>query len=231
MINCVAIDDEPIALGIIEKFCARKGGIDLKAFTDAREGLEFILANKPEIAFLDIELNDFDGRKIARELPAETMVIFTTAYLQYAVDGFNLDAVDFLHKPFSYERFVEALERAERRKSYSPKNPADQKFIVVKQDYSNVPLSVANIRYIEAMENYSKIFLADGKTVVAHNSLKNIEDMLPNGQFVRIHRSFIIPVFDVKSFTRQNVNLNDGTVLPVGRQFANVLFDIHSRKS
>lgn len=104
-LRCIAIDDEPMALLIIEQFCRRKGGIELTTFSEPTIGLEEIRMKEPDLVFLDIHMNSINGLEIADTLPEKCCFIFTTAYAQYALEGFNLDAVDFLHKPFSYERF------------------------------------------------------------------------------------------------------------------------------
>ena len=114
-ITCIAIDDEPMALLVIEQFCRRKGGITLRTFSEPQIGLEAIRKQKPELVFLDIQMHSVNGLEIADTLPRECIFIFTTAYAEYALDGFNLDAVDFLHKPFSYERFEIAVGKALRR--------------------------------------------------------------------------------------------------------------------
>ena len=110
-VKCVAIDDEVLALDVIEKFCERLGGVSLLTFTDPAEGMRVINAERPDIVFLDIEMENINGLSIASSLPKGTCFIFTTAYLQYALDGFNLDAVDYLHKPFAYSRFKAAMEK------------------------------------------------------------------------------------------------------------------------
>lgn len=220
---CVAIDDEPVALEIITLFCQRRGDIDLHTFTDAAEGVEYINKVMPSIVFLDIEMNGANGLQIARKLPYGVNVIFTTAYMEFALEGFNLDAADFLHKPFSYERFGEAIEKASRRIKYNDFITSRQQ-IIVKQTYNNIPVAINDILYIEAMENYSKIFLRQGRMVLAHHSLKSLLELLPASDFVRIHKSYIIARREIKSFTKQNVILNEGTELPVGRQFSNGLF-------
>ncbi len=114
-ITCIAIDDEPMALLVVEQFCRRKGGMELTTFSEPRVGLEEICRRKPDLVFLDIQMNSLNGLEIADRLPRECCFIFTTAYAEYALDGFDLDAVDFLHKPFSYERFEVAVEKALRR--------------------------------------------------------------------------------------------------------------------
>lgn len=116
VMRCIAIDDEPIALSVISQFCGRLGNIDVAVYSDPRLGLEAVLKNKPDIVFLDIEMNDINGLSIAKEIGSDVAFIFTTAYLQYALDGYDLDAVDFLHKPFSFDRFRIAMEKASRMK-------------------------------------------------------------------------------------------------------------------
>ena len=222
-LKCVAIDDEPIALQIIEEFCKRKGNIEICTFSDSDEGLRFIKENNPQLVFLDIEMRDNNGLELASRLPEETGVIFTTAYIQYAKDGFNLDAIDYLHKPIDYTRFVEAINRANLRLEYSILK-SREKEIIVKQSYNNIAVRISDILYIEAMENYAKIFLEDGRMVLAHNSLKRIMEMLPLNEFFRIHKSFVVSRSRIKSFSRQNVILSDGKELPVGRQYAEYLF-------
>ena len=194
-IKCVAIDDEPIALEVVSQFCNRLGGIDIFTFSEPEEGIKAISEQKPEIVFLDIEMNDVSGLQIARQIPEDICCIFSTAYMEYALDGFNLDVVDFLHKPFSYERFCAAVEKALRRLDYR-RMTREKKSIIVKHEYNNVPVSLTDIIYIEAMENYSKIFLADSRMVLAHNSLKSIYDQIESDGFIRIHDNLIASMSD-----------------------------------
>lgn len=217
--RCVAIDDEPLALDIIKQFCHRIGGIELTTFTNPSEGLEYIGANNPDIVFLDIEMEDINGLHIAARLPEDTCFIFTTAYLHYALDGYDLDAVDYLHKPFSFTRFQSAFNKALRRLGRKQMRSGGQS-IVVKQDYNNINIPVDDIIYIEAMEGYSKIFRVSGACVVTRMILKNLAAMLSPDDFIRIHRSFIVSRSKVKSFNKQEIYLNNGSTLPVGRQYA-----------
>ncbi len=218
-IRCIAIDDEPLALDIIDKFCKRSGDIELTVFSDPAEGLAAIRTGNYDLAFLDIEMDGINGLKIAGELPEKTCFIFTTAYLDYAVDGFNLDATDYLHKPFSYDRFSTALARARRRIEFN-RQKASQGSIVVKQEYNSISIPLKDILYIEAMEGYSKIFRNDGICTISRVILKTIGAMLPEGDFIRIHRSFIVAADKIRSFTKQSVTLISGVTLPVGRQYA-----------
>lgn len=222
-IGCVAVDDEPLALEIIKQFCKRIGNIHLLTYTDPKEALRYILRYKPSIVFLDIEMNDANGIQLAKKLPDNVCLIFTTAYMNYALEGFNLDAVDFLHKPFSFERFKEAMNKALRRISYNQLHHGDGS-IMVRQKYNNVRVMLNDILYVEAMDDYSKIYLKNSTMIMGHISLKNLTDRLPEPCFLRIHKSFIVPRNLITSFTRQNVTLGTDITLPIGRQYIESLF-------
>ena len=225
-INCIAIDDEPIALSVISQFCLRLGGLDLITYSEPQEGLQAVIDGQPDIVFLDIEMDCLNGLDIARKLPSETCFIFTTAYIRYALDGFDLDAADFLHKPFSYERFKTAVEKALRRLEYLR---GEEKSIVVKQEYNNIVIPVSDILYIEAMENYCKIFRRKGHYTLSRMNLKAITELLPPRNFIRIHRSFIVPLDNIQNFNKQELRLTTGQTLPIGRQYAEKVFSrIHS---
>lgn len=223
-IKCAAIDDEPLALDIIEKFCQRIGNIELRKFSDPVKGLEAVREYKPDIVFLDIEMNGINGIEVASRLPENTCFIFTTAYLKYALDGFDLDAVDYLHKPFAYSRFQIAFSKALRRIGRQPIKTAPQ-CITVKQEYSSITIPIDAILYVEAVEGYSKIFMTSGECVMSRILLKNVLALLPPESFIRIHRSFIVSKLKIKSFNRQEILLIDGTALPVGRLYAAGLMD------
>ncbi len=218
VIKCVAIDDEPLALEIIEKFCQRIGGIELKVFSDPALGLENIRKEKPEVAFLDIEMENISGLDIASQLPGETCFIFTTAYLDYALDGYELDAVDYLHKPFAFARFQTAFSKAVRRLGVVREIRSES--ILVKQEYNNVSIPLSEILYIEAMEGYVKIFRENGICTVSRVILKNMGSQLPENDFIRIHRSYIINKSKVRRFNRREIELINGRKLPIGRQYS-----------
>lgn len=217
-IKCVAIDDEPLALEVISKFCQRIGGVELATFSNPTLGLKKILADKPAIAFLDIEMENVTGLDIASQLPPETCFIFTTAHLNYAFDGFNLDAVDYLHKPFAFSRFETAFNKALRRIARQPKS--EIRTILVKQEYSKVSIPLAEIIYIEAMEGYVKIFRENNICTLSRVILKNIGAQLPANVFKRVHRSFIVNVTKVSRFNKRELELTNGKRIPIGRLYA-----------
>lgn len=218
----MAIDDEPMALSVISGFCERKGNCTLVTFTDPHEALLHIEEIRPELVFLDIEMNGTSGLDVAKSFPKDCAVIFTTAYAQYALDGYDLGVVDFLHKPFSYTRFEKAFDKAALVVEYVRSKRKSQ-VIVVKEEYLNVPIPVSEILYVEAMNNYCRIFRADSVVTQTRMPLKSLIDMLPAESFVRIHRSFVVATDKVSSFNRKEVYLFSGKVLPVGRQYADNL--------
>ncbi|MCZ8372617.1 LytTR family DNA-binding domain-containing protein [Phocaeicola sp. KGMB11183] len=225
VLKCVAIDDEPMALLVIEQFCKRKGGMELTTFSEPHIGLKEIRRTNPDLVFLDIHMDSISGLDIAGTLPEGCCFIFTTAYAEYALEGFNLDAVDFLHKPFSYERFEIAVEKVLRRIEF--RRSSVPECLVVKQEYSNVNIPLNDILYIEALGNYVKIVRSSGGHVLTRTNLKAITDLLPDKTFLRIHRSYVVSVSSVVSFTRTKVELNGvAELLPVGAQYAGQVVEV-----
>ena len=220
--RCMAIDDEPMALSVISSFCERKGGISLSVFTDPDEALSNLDSISPELVFLDIEIDGTSGIDVAKRLPESCAVIFTTAYAQYALDGYDLGVVDFLHKPFSYSRFEKAVEKAAMTLEFLHTKNTD-KVITVKEDYLNVPVPVSDIIYIEAMNNYCRIYRTGGVVTHTRSTLKSLVDILPGKDFVQIHRSFVVAADKIAGFTKKEVCLLNGKSLPVGRQYADYL--------
>lgn len=145
-----------------------------------------------------------------------------TAHAQYALNGFDLDAVDFLHKPFAYERFKKAVEKAIRRIE-TEKVPEN---IVIKQEYANVTIPINDILYIEAMENYTKIFRENGGYILSRTNMKTIQEILPEENFLRIHRSYIVPIEKIEMFSKKKIKLIGKEIfLPIGRLYANHIYD------
>ena len=222
MITCVAIDDEPIALSIIQEYCRRYGDIELHCFTSPVEGMEYVGKLHPDIIFLDIEMNSHNGVDLARQLPKDICRIFTTAYSQYALDGFNADAIDFLQKPIFYPRFERAIEKAKRWLS----NHNDYKVpftesITLKVEHKNVIVNLSDIIFVEAMDNYVKIFRRDLPMVLSQITMKEMEYLLPHDKFMRVHRSFIISIKDIERYSTRQIHLcrSDRTI-PLGRKYA-----------
>lgn len=219
MIRCVAIDDEPLALAIIEQYCGRHGGVELTTYFNPVEGFESVCSSPPDLLFLDIEMGGVNGLDLARRLPDGVYLVFTTAYAQFAIDGFDLDAVDYLHKPFSYSRFERALSKVESRLTSGRDVEVDDE-ISFRVDYQGVKVPFSSISYIEAMDNYVKIHLLNQRPIVTQMSMKSVEDLLPEGRSMRIHKSYIVPRHAISSYRRGQVTLHqDDVLLPVGRTY------------
>ncbi len=182
MLKCIAIDDEPIALSIISQYCERHGGVVLETFSSPRLGMQRVRECQPDIVFLDIEMNGTSGIELARQLPPSCCLIFTTAYAHYALDGFEVNAVDFLYKPYFYERFERAMQKAEqwlRMHDLLNISESAARQLLLKSEYKNVALSVDTILYIESIDNYVKVHLTDGSSVLSKIPLRSIEEQLP----------------------------------------------------
>lgn len=218
-IRCVAIDDEPMALLVIEQFCHRLGGLDLECFSEPHVGLEAIRRTSPDLVFLDIEMNGINGLEIARSLPSECRLIFTTAHAQYALEGFELDAVDFLHKPFAYERFERAVNKALQRIGDKSDRSAVES-VTLKQEYNNVVIPIEEILYLEAMENYTKVHRRNGHYILSRTSLKKTAELLPPDRFLRIHKSYVVALPQVTEYSHTQLRLKESpAIIPIGRAF------------
>ncbi|MDE7116067.1 MAG: LytTR family DNA-binding domain-containing protein [Muribaculaceae bacterium] len=219
-IRCIAIDDEPIALSIIREYCGQYGNIELECYTSPLKGIDRIVTWKPDILFLDIEMNSHNGIQIAKELPQETAIIFTTAYSQYAIDGFNVDAVDFLHKPIFYPRFCHALEKAVRWIGNKETDLQTCGTLTLKVEHKNVVVYLKDILYIEAMDNYVKVYRKDLPTVLSQITMKEMETMLPENGFIRVHRSYIVALNAICKFSNRRIFLYPtDKEIPVGRKY------------
>lgn len=223
-IKCLAIDDEPIALSILKKYCERRGGIVLETYSSPRTGMQRAGEWQPDIVFLDIELNGTSGLELSRRLPAGCCLIFTTAYAHYALDGYEVNAIDFLHKPYFYERFCRAMEKAEewlRMHDLLLASQQARRQLVLKSDYKRVSLPIDRIVYIESLDNYAKLHLSDGSTLLSKISLSRLCQQLPPQEFIRIHRSFVVARNRIAHFTRTRVRLTPGDrLLPIGKKYA-----------
>ncbi len=230
--KCIAIDDEPIALSIVASYCQQFGNITLTTYTNPLAGIEAIKSEHPNMVFLDIEMNDYSGIELARQLPEGTLLIFTTAHARYALDGYEVNAVDFLHKPFSYERFEAALSRVKQilaihAKAKEVESNLTPHPITIKTGYQNVTIHPSDIVYIEAMDNYIKINTTTHKPLLTKMSIKCFMELLPSNNFIRTHRSFVVAKQAISSYTKQQVwvtSQGKSNTLPVGRIYAEALF-------
>jgi DNA-binding LytR/AlgR family response regulator len=221
MITAIAIDDEPLALHIIKAFCDKVDYIDLqKTFTETGEALKYLRKFPVDLLFLDIRMPSMSGIDFYKSAAQNTMVIFTTAFSEYAVEGFNLSAVDYLLKPFDFTRFKQAVEKAnDFHKHLNRSEGIQEKYLFIRADYALVKIEHAEIEYVEGLDNYLKVHLTNKKSVVARMSMKAMEEKLPPSEFMRIHRSYIIPLSKVNSLRGKNILLKSGAEIPVGTNY------------
>ncbi|MBL7817463.1 MAG: response regulator transcription factor [Saprospiraceae bacterium] len=223
MIRAIALDDEPLALEIIDEYCQHTEGVVLeKYFTRTRETVQYLAQNKVDLLFLDINMPAISGIDFYTNLPDKIMVIFTTAYSEYAVDGFNLNAVDYLLKPFTLERFQQAIKKAQVLHSAQQVQETTE-FIYVRLNYALTPIKIADITYIEALDNYIKINLENQKPILLRMSMKTILEQLPVKRFVRTHKSFIVAIDRIENVRNKVVTIQSQSI-PIGKNFDNDFF-------
>jgi len=221
--KCIAIDDEPLALKTLCHYCDQVPSIQLLgAYTDPLDGLSYIKSFQPDLLFLDIRMPELSGIDIANTLGKDILVIFSTAHREYAVEGFELNIVDYLLKPYSFDRFLTAYAKAEERfQMFLNKAAVEQsdsaETLMFRCNYQNIKLPLSEILYIEAFDNYIKI-VTPSKTYMPVMTMKNILNQLPESGFVRVHKSFIIPFARIKSFNNETV-ATDKIQVSVGRTF------------
>lgn len=219
MITAIAIDDELPSLEIIEVFCSKLDTIELKkVFLKTSEARYFLENNPIDLIFLDINMPAKSGVDFYKDLPQDSLVIFTTAYKEYAVESYEIGAFDYLLKPFSFERFKTSIDRVVERKKTSQEN--DASFIYVKTDYGLVKVVFDDIIYLEGQDNYVKIYLENQKPLLIRITIKEIVEKLPQKNFCRIHRSNVISLKRITSYRNKVVKLGD-IALPVGTTYEN----------
>lgn len=215
MMTAIAIDDEPLALKIIERFCGQDEIIALeKTFTQTGEALKYLKKFPVDLIFLDIQMPGKNGIEFYRQLEPGIMVIFTTAYSEYAVEGFNVNAIDYLLKPFGYERFLTAVKKAEKEKK-SRQNEKEHTHLLIRADYKLNRIAYDDIQLIEGLDDYVRIHLLNKPSITARLSMKNILEKLPDTLFVRVHRSYIIPANKIRSIYNRTIQIGD-FVIPIG---------------
>jgi DNA-binding LytR/AlgR family response regulator len=220
MIKAIAIDDEPLALKITENFCNECPEVVLeKTFTGPETALKYLNKFPVDLVFLDIQMPSMSGIELAKNIRPEVMIIFTTAFDNFALEGFNLNAIDYLVKPFTKERFLTAVGKALTYKKGNAVKTAIEPFITLRADYSLVKIPVSGIRYIEGLDDYIKIHTSDTKPVVARYTMKSILSLLSEEKFIRVHRSFIVPLNAIRSVKNRSVLLADDLEIPVGQSF------------
>lgn len=237
ILNCIAVDDEPLALGLVSSFIEQTPFLNLAGkFPSAVEALRAIHSQKIDVVFLDIQMPDLNGIELARVLDNskanKPRIIFTTAYNQFALEGYRVDALDYLLKPFNYEEFLHAATKALSYAELLEKSNAVQaspavvaeeriedEYLFLKVEYQLVRLALNDILYIEGLKDYVKVWLQSAeKPVLSLTSLKSLEEKLPSKKFMRVHRSFIVSLDKINSITRNALQIGKINIT-VGDQY------------
>lgn len=218
IIKCIAIDDEPLALRLMTSYVSRFPFLQMvQTFEDAIAGAEFLRHNPIDLLFIDVNMPDITGTDLVRSLEKKPMIIFTTAYKNFAFEGFELEALDYLLKPIDIKRFTKAVEKAldyHKYKNAVAKDAPQSESLYVYSEYRMIKINVNDIEYIESMADYIKIHTQDAKPVISLMPLKKVLEKLPPHQFKRIHRSYVINVDRIRSLQHRKIQLNS-VELPV----------------
>lgn len=237
-ISCLIIDDEPLAVQLMESYVRKTPFLELRgSFGSAVSAFEYLRHETVDLLFCDIQMPEMNGMELTRMLSPETKVIFTTAFSQYAIEGFKVNAVDYLLKPVSYADFLSAAERAhewfemKHRAGTQPNAPSDVKTIFVKTEYRLQQIRLDKILYIEGLKDYVKIYVEDEENpVVSLISMKSLEEQLPSDSFVRVHKSYIVQPSKIRTIERNRIFF-DTKPIPVSDSFRDAFFDFLSRHS
>ncbi|MBX2870636.1 MAG: LytTR family DNA-binding domain-containing protein [Saprospiraceae bacterium] len=234
-LSCIAVDDEPLALEKMETYIAKVDYLDLRGtFDNAFDALNFLRQERVDLMFLDIQMDELTGIQLLEVLKNQPKVILTTAYDQYALRGYELDVVDYLLKPFSFQRFLKAAEkvfenvRQVQQPTTTTPASSDKDFILVRSEYRLQKIKLQDIQYIEGMKDYSRIFTPTNKIMTLQN-LKKLEEVLPCPPFLRVHKSFIISVDRVDSIGKNDIVVAERTI-PIGGLYKKTFLDYLDRQ-
>ena len=237
-INCIAIDDEPLALDIIRDYCSKVTFLNLlRTFDNAIESIEYIRTNKIDLIFLDIQMEELSGIQLLNALKHRPFVIFTTAYERYAIQGFELDVVDYMLKPISFERFIKGVNKVCERLQMDPDGakpesgktkPAEPSFFFVKTETRMERIENHDVLYVEGMGDYWRIVTKTRRIMTLMNARK-LEEVLHEPQFCRVHKSFFIALDKIESIERNRIKIGD-QYIPVSETYHKAFFDLVERK-
>ncbi|MCB0373055.1 MAG: response regulator transcription factor [Muricauda sp.] len=238
--KCIIIDDEPLAIDVLMDYCQKLDFVELEGtFTNPLEAISVIKEKKIDLIFCDIEMPQINGIDFITSLDNSPMFIFTTAYSQYAVEGFNLNAIDYLVKPIPHGRFIKAISRAKEIMGYrkpttydnvfpshgDPAAVASPGYIFVKAEYESVKIDLDDIEYIQGLKDYLKIHVVGtNKAILTLMSFKDILDRLPSHQFMRVHKSFVVNISCIKTVQRNRIVINDVRI-PIGESYKSGFFN------
>lgn len=223
-VNCLIVDDERVAREILEQHLGKMSSLRVvQSCKNVPEAFDALQQHRVDLIFLDINLPEVSGLSFAKSVNHDVKIIFTTAYREYAIDGFDLQAVDYLLKPVSFERLMKAVQKFQKEKEAKPgaivsgESKPEEAFIFVRAERKMVKVNFADILFVEALSDYVKICM-DGSTILTRDTISNIEARLPTDQFVRIHRSYIVSLQSIDAYTHEDVVVQNKE-LPIGRSY------------
>lgn len=222
ILNCVIIDDEPLAADLLASYARKIPDLNLIGVYDSAVKAMTVIRNNPvDLLFLDIQMPELSGLEFASILPKETKVVFTTAFDQYAIEGYKVNALDYLLKPVSFDRFVMSVNKVMEwfKTMNKQKLLSEDKFIYIKSEYKLVKVRLDEILYVEGLKDYIKIYLSEGrKPIMSLMNMKTLEDTLPHPAFLRVHRSFIVNMSKADMIDRGRIVI-DGSFIPVSESY------------
>ncbi len=239
-IRCIAIDDEPLALDIIREYCSKVPFLELvRTFDNALDSIEFIRTNSIDLIFLDIQMGELTGIQLLNALKTKPYVIFTTAYDRYAIQGFELDVIDYMLKPISFDRFVKGADKVYEKMQMAqmirtkPETSVssvlgEETYFFVKTETRMEKVRYADVLYIEGMGDYWRI-ITTGKKIMTLLNYKKLVELLPARQFVRVHKSFIVAMDKIESVERNRIKIAD-RLIPISETFRKAFFDLIEKK-
>ncbi|ANI88744.1 hypothetical protein A9P82_05260 [Arachidicoccus ginsenosidimutans] len=226
MIKCIVVDDELIAHQILEKYILKCESLALIGHCrNAMEALAMLEAHEVDLIFLDIQMPLISGLTFLKNLNNPPQIIFTTAFQDYALQGFELNAVDYLLKPFSYERFLKAVGKAEKLLENRSAEKSDENYFIIESNSVAVKLLYKDILYIEALGDYMKIYTPE-KFYLQHTTLKLLEEQLPNDKFIRVHKSYIVAIGKIKMIAKDELILSNDIHVPIGQSHKEKLNEV-----
>lgn len=225
MIRCIALDDDPMAIEIVETYCKAIPFLQFeKSFTHASAAQMYLRKFPVDLLFLDIRMPEINGIDFVRSIQQACMVIFTTASSEYAVEAFELHAVDYLLKPLREERFIRACNRAKDYfEIFSSRQQINSSCLYIRSEYSLVKIPFSDIYYLETMDDYIKIYQIGKKPILTLMSMKKMLELLPNAEFIRVHRSYIVAINKIESVRAKSISMGV-TEIPIGASYEKDFF-------
>lgn len=218
-IKCIVVDDEPLAVEMLATYIRKTPSLELAGtFTDPVQAVSAMAEIKPDLVFLDIQMPDLNGLELARLIPEDTRIIFTSAFRQYAFESYEVEALDYILKPIRYQKFLEAVSKAEKWMANKPEKSRRSAFIKTDREYRNIEFD--QILYVAGMKDYVLIYLAsEPEPIVTHITLKAIEEKLPSDMFMRVHRSYIVALDKITAIDSCGDILIDKISVPVSDSY------------